>query len=157
MKKFIYDNLIFFIFIGFILYYTFSKYNKRYTERKKISNLDESKLSYLFVPSYFNILSINGQMPVPLNRNEYSRFENIAKKIKVYVFEYTNILELEFQYSREKLFKKSISSGKIKNIFKIKPSSIYFLSEKNIGDKELEFKFEDITKDVIVKKQNIHK
>ncbi|QQK08664.1 hypothetical protein [Miniphocaeibacter halophilus] len=145
-------NIISIAFVAILTIYAYSKYDKRHKERKRLSKIEDEKICYLFSNAYVNILSINGKIPVPMIKDDFDVFTKIPDKSKGYIFEYTNVLELKYQYVELHALKKSVQTDEITSIYTVKPGHVYYIYGEDKNDSELSLKFKDITKETKIKK-----
>lgn len=147
MKEFNIMNIISIVFIVVLTIYVISIFRQRNAEKNRLKNINSNRLCYLFANQYINIISINGKLPVPLTRDEYSRFKKVPVKSKGYIFEYTNVLELKYQYSEFHPIKKNIRTEEMTSIYNVQPEKIYFIYGDDKDEEEILIKFEDIVKE----------
>ena len=140
-------NIISVIFIVGLIIYTVSFYKKRNEEKNRLTNIGKEKICYLFVDNYINLISINEKALVPLERSNYLEFKVIPKNSKAYIFEYTNIVKLKFQYIENHAIRKNIKTSEIQTIYNVQPKHIYFLYDDDKNEDNIVFNFEDITKE----------
>lgn len=138
-------NIVAIAFIALISIYSYSKYDERNKEKKRLQRLDSKNLCYIFSNIYINIFSINGNVPLPISKGDYDNFKEIPEKSKGFVFDYTSILELHFEYSEIHSLKKNLKTHEMKSIFNVKPGHIYYFYADYNDLEEITFKFEDIT------------
>lgn len=138
-------NIVAIAFIALISIYSYSKYDERKKEKKRLENIDNKNLCYIFSNIYINILAINGNIPISISKDDYDKFKRIPEKSKGFVFDYTNILELKFEYSEIHALKKNLETDEMKSIFNVKPGHVYYFHADYNDLDEIVFKFEDIT------------
>ena len=138
-------NIVAIAFIALISIYSYSKYDERKKEKKRLEKVDNNNLCYIFSNIYINIFTINGNIPIPISKEDYSKFKRIPEKSKGFVFDYTNILELKFEYSELHALKKNLETDTMKSIFNVKPGHVYYFYADYNDSEEITFKFEDIT------------
>ncbi|WP_100065536.1 hypothetical protein [Miniphocaeibacter massiliensis] len=140
-------NILSIIFVVGLIIYTASIYKRRNAEKKRLEKIEKDNLCYLFVSPYINIISINGYIPIPLEKKDCLNFKAIPKNSRGYLFEYTNIVNLNFQYIENHVIKKNVTTDKIEAIYNVKPGRVYYIYGDDKNEENIMFKFEDITKE----------